>query len=56
MRYVRFEKYFSKGDYQKKSSEASEARAFVLAASVAPGIIGKKKRNKPKKITSVEIM
>src|SRR5439155_21367687 len=31
MRYVRLEKYFSKGDYQKKSSEAAEARAFVLA-------------------------
>jgi len=37
MSYVRLEKYFSKGDYQKKSSEAAEARAFVLAASVAPG-------------------
>jgi len=39
MRYVRLEKYFSKGDCQKKSSEAAEARAFVLAASVARGLL-----------------
>jgi hypothetical protein len=56
MRYVRLEKYFSKGDYQKKSSEAAEARAFVLAASVAPGLLARKRGTKPKKITSVEIM
>ncbi len=36
MKYVRLEKYFSKGDYQKKSSEAAETRAFVLAV-LLPG-------------------
>jgi len=36
MKYVRLEKYFSKGDYQKKSSEAAEARAFVLVV-LLPG-------------------
>ncbi len=56
MKYVRLEKYFSKGDCQKKSSEAAEARAFVLAASVAPGIIGTKKRNEAEEDNKVENM
>jgi len=55
MKYVRLEKYFSKGDCQKKSSEAAETRAFVLAVLLS-GIIAPKKRDEAEEDNKVENM